>query len=80
MVIDEKIIGPEKGLTAEVVLNTIEEEEIITIEVTGPIIELGVDQGMAMEIEDMTGLIIGKVTGETILGRSMVSKDTGIEV
>ena len=61
-------------------LNSIEEEETITIEVTGPIIELGVDQGMAMGIEDMTGLTIGKVTEETILGRSMVSKDTEIEV
>ena len=60
--------------------NTIEEEEIITIEVTGPIIELGVDQGMAMEIEDMTGLIIGRFTEETILGRSMVSQDAEIEV
>ena len=49
MVIDRKIIGPEKGLTVETTLNTIEEEEIITIEVTGPIIELGVDQEMAME-------------------------------
>ena len=29
-----------------------------------------------MEIEDMTGFIIGKVTEETILGRTMVSKDT----
>ena len=29
---------------------------------------------MAMEIEDMSGLIIGKVTEETILGRSMVSR------
>ena len=79
-VLDRKIIGPEKGLTAEIALNTIEEEEIITTEVTGLIIELGVDQGMAMEIEDVTGLIIGKVTKETILGRSIVSKDTEIEV
>ena len=35
---------------------------------------------MAMEIEDMTGLITGKVTEETISDRSMVSKDTEIEV
>ena len=61
-------------------LNTVEEEKIRTIEVTGPIIELGVDQAMAMEIEDITGLIIGTVTEETILGRSMVIKDTEIEV
>ena len=61
-------------------LNAKEEEEIIIIEVTGPITELGVDQGMAMEIEEMKGLIIGKVTEETTLGRSMVSKDTEIEV
>ena len=61
-------------------LNTIEEEEIITIEVTGPIIELGVDQGMAMKTEDMASLIIGKVTEETILGRSIMSKDTKIEL
>ena len=50
------------------------------IEVTGPIIELGVDQGMAMEIEEMTGLIIGEVTEEKISDRSMVSKDIELEV
>ena len=61
-------------------LSIIEEEEIITIEVTCPIIELGVDPGMAMEIEEMTGLIIDKVTDETILGKSVVSKGTEIEV
>ena len=61
-------------------LNTIEEGEIIPTEVTGPIIELGVDQGMAMEIEKMTGLIIGKVTEEKISDRSMVSKDIELEV
>ena len=60
-------------------LNTIEEEEI-TIEVTGSIIELEVDQGNAMEIEEMTALRIGKVIEETILGKSVVSKDTEIEV
>ena len=80
MVIDKKIIGPRKGLTAEIMLSIIEEEEIITIEVTGPIIELGLDQEMAMEIEEMTGLIIDKVTKETVLGKSMVTKDTEIEV
>ena len=69
-----KIIGPEKCLIAEIALHTIEEEEVIIIEVTGPIIEPGVGQGMAMEIEEMTGLIIGKLTEETTLGRSMVSK------
>ena len=56
------------------------EEETITKEVTGSIIELEVDQGMAIEIEEMTGLRIGKVIEETILGRSVVSKDTEIEV
>ena len=35
---------------------------------------------MAMEIEDMTGFIIHKVTEETILGRSMERQDTEIEV
>ena len=61
-------------------LSIIEEEEIITIVATGPIIDLGVDQGIAMEIEEVTSLIIGKVTEETILGKSMVSKGTEIEV
>ena len=57
-------------------LSIMEEEEIITIEVTIPII--GVDQGMAMEIEEMTSLIIDKITEGTISGRSMVSKDIEI--
>ena len=61
-------------------LSIIEEGEIIPIEVTGPIIELGVDQGMVMGIEEMTGLIIDKLTVEKILDRSMVSKDIGLEV
>ena len=61
-------------------LSIIDEGEIIPIEVTGPIIELGVDQGMDIEIEEITGLIIGKVTEEKISDRSMVSKDIKLEV
>ena len=61
-------------------LSIIEEGEIIPIEVTGPIIELGVDQGMIMGIEEMTGLIIGKVTEEKISDKSVVSKDIELEV
>ena len=81
MVIERKAIGPDKGLTAEIVVSIIEEEGTIAIiEVTDPIIELGVGQGMAMEIEEMTDLIMDKVTEETILVKSMVSKGTEIEV
>ena len=47
-VIDRKILDPGKGHIAGIVLSTIEEEEIILIEVTGLIIELGVDQEMIM--------------------------------
>ena len=82
MVTDRKAIGPEVDLTAEIMVCIIEEEEtiIIIIEVTNPNIELGVDQGMAMGIEEITGLRICKIIEETILGNSMVSKDTEIEV
>ena len=55
-------------------LSKIEEEEIILTEVTGLIIELGVDQEMIMEIEGMTGLIINKATEEKISDKIMVSK------
>ena len=41
MVIGRKAIGPEIGLTSEIVVSKIEEEEtIIIIEVTDPIIKL----------------------------------------
>ena len=80
MVIDKIIIDPGKGLIAEIMFDTIEEGEIMSIEVTGPIIELGVDQGRAMEIEKMTDLIIGKVTEEKISDRSVVNKDIELEV
>ena len=80
MVIDRAITDPGKGLIAEIPLSIIEEDEIILIEVTGLIIEKGVDQGMVMGIEEMTGLIIGKVTEEKISDRSVVSKDIELEV
>ena len=51
------------------------EEEIILTEVTGQIIELGVDQEMIMEIEGMTGFIIDKATEEKISDKVVVSKD-----
>ena len=56
-------------------LSTKGEEEIILTEVTGLIIELGVDQEMIMEIEGITGLIIDKATGEKISDKIVVSKD-----
>ena len=80
MVIDRKIIDPGKGHIAQIMLSTIEEEEIILTEVTGLIIELGVDQEMIMEIERMTGLIIDKATEEKISDKVMVSKDIEQEV
>ena len=57
-------------------LNT-EEEEIIVPEVTGLIIELGIDQDqeMTIEIEGMTDLLIDKITEEKISDKIMVSKD-----
>ena len=61
-------------------LSIIEEREIIPIEVTDPIIELGEDQGMVMGIEEMTDVIIDKVTEEKVSDRSMVSKDIELEV
>ena len=61
-------------------LSTIEEEEIILTEVTGLIIELGVDQEMIMGIEGMTGLIIDKATEEKISEKMVVSKDIEQEV
>ena len=73
-------MDPGKDLKAETVPSIIEEGEIIPIEVTGPTIELGVYQGMVMGIEQMTGLIIDKVTGEEISDSSMVSKDIELEV
>ena len=42
--------------------------------------ELGVDQGIVMRIEEMTGLIIDKVTEEKISDRIIVSKDIELEV
>ena len=62
-VMDKIIIGPGKGHIVEIMLNT-EEEEIIVTEVTGLTIELGVhqDQEMTMEMEGMTDLLIDKVT------------------
>ena len=77
MVIDRILIDSGKGHIVEIVLNTVEEEEIIVTEVTGLIIELGVDQDqeMAMEIEGMIDLIIDKVTEEKISDKIMVSKD-----
>ena len=74
-VIDRIIIDPGKGHIAEILLSTIEEEESILTEVTGLIIELGVDQEMIMEIEGMTGLITDKATEENISDKIVVSKD-----
>ena len=61
-------------------LSIIKEQEIILIEVTGLIIEIGVHQEMIIGTEEMTGLIIDKVTEEKIIDKSMVSKDTELEV
>ena len=80
MVIDRKIIDPGKGHIVEIMLSTIEEEEIILTEVTGLIIELGVDQEMIMEIERMTGLAIDKATEEKISDKIVVNRDIEQEV
>ena len=61
-------------------LSTIEEGEIMSTEVTGLIIELGVDQEMIMGIEGITGLKIDKATEEKISDKIMVSKDIEQEV
>ena len=62
-------MDPEIGPTADIMVNTIIEEEeiIIMIETIDPIIELEIGQEMAMEIGEMMGLIIGKVIEEIIL-------------
>ena len=80
MVIDRIIIDPGKGHITEITLSIIEEEEIIFTEVTGLIIELGVDQEMTIAIEGMTGLIIDKATEEKISDKIVVSKDMEQEV
>ena len=84
MVKDRKAIGPGIGLTAEIAVNTtiIEGEEITMIEITDPIIELGVGQEMVMEmvIEEMTGMTVDQIMEETISGRTMVRKGIEIEV
>ena len=80
MVIDRIITDPGKTLIAEITLSIIEEGEIMPIEVTSPIIELVVGQGMVMGIEEMTGLIIDKVTEEKISDKSVVNKDIELEV
>ena len=76
LVIDRIIIDPGKGHIVEIMLNT-KEEEIIVTEVTGLNIELGVDrdQEMTMEIEAMTDLLVDKVIEEKISDKFMVSKD-----
>ena len=61
-------------------LSTIEEEDIILIDVAGLIIELGVYQEIIKGIDEMTGLIIEKLTKEKISDKSMVSEDIELEV
>ena len=56
-------------------LSTTQEEEIMLTEVTGLIIELGVDQEMILVIEGMIGLIIDKATEEKISDKIVVGKD-----
>ena len=75
MVIDRTVTDPGKGRIAEIMLSTIEEEEITLTEVTGLMIQLGVGQEMIMEIEGMTALIIDKATEEKISDKIVVSKD-----
>ena len=79
-VIDRIIIDPGKGHIVEIMLSTVEEEEIVVTEVTGIIIELEVDKEMTMEMEGMTDLIIDKATEEKISDKIMVSKDIEQEV
>ena len=63
-------------------VNTIEKEGMIItiIEVTDPIIEIGVDQGIIMGIEEMIGLTMDKIIEGTILDRTVVTKGIEIEV
>ena len=84
-VINRTAIGPGIGLTAEIVVNTtiIEREELITmIEITDPIIELGVGQEIVMEmvIKEMTGMTVDQVIEETISDSTMETKGTEIKV
>ena len=52
------------------------------IEITDPIIELGVGQEMVMEmeIEEMTDIKIDQIIEETISDRTVETKGMGIEV
>ena len=58
------------------------EEIIIMIEITDPVIEIGVGLEMVMEmvIGEMTDMIVDKIIQETILDRITVIKGIGIEV
>ena len=77
MGIDRTAIDPEIDLTAEIAVNTaiVEEESITVIEITDPIIELGVGQEMAMGIEEITVKTVDQITEETISDRT-----NGIEI
>ena len=63
-------------------VNTIEEEGMIItiIEVTDPIIEIGVNQEITMGIEEMIALTMDIIIEGTILDRTMVTKGIEIEV
>ena len=70
MVIGRIVIDPRKDHAVEIMLSITEVGEImITIEVIGPIIELGVDQEI-MSIEEMTGLKMEKIAGEKVLDKN----------
>ena len=78
---DKIIIGAEIGPIAEIEVNPIieEEETFNIIEIIDPIIELRVDQEMAMGMEmDIEGITVDKIIEETIIDKSTETK--GIEI
>ena len=79
---DKTIIGTEIGPIAETEVNPIIEiEETFNItEIIDPVIELGVDQEMAMGMEmDIEGITVGKIIEETVIDKTVETKDIGLE-
>ena len=76
------IIGTEIGPIVEIEVNLIiEEEETFNITVIiDPIIELGVEQEMAIGMEmNIEGITVNKIIEETIIDKTMETKGIGIE-
>ena len=76
------IISTEIGPIAEIEVNLIiEEEETFNItEIIDPIIELGVDQDLAMGMEmNIEGITVDKIIEEKIIDKIVETKGIGIE-